>query len=248
MAHWFRFGCVLLLLIGCKSKEAVQKTNYHSKTHLVDKSDFVRNNVIYKTFSIKGRAEYSDKKQRQQFQYKIQGYRDSLLWASLSVMGIEGVRIQIKRDSVWVLNRLKKQVMVGSYRDLEKLGGLSLALGWAQELLVGNTPSFALEAELRPNSNTAIWKQGNTEIALLLNPTNQKLTELVSRQPKRIATINYSQFSESLPILPAQMSFKITGDDERSVALQHQRIEFDTPESLNCSFQVPGDYARVPIP
>ena len=248
MSRLFKLSWVFwLVLIGCKSRENIQKTNYHSKIGTVSKNDFVRNNVIYKTFSIKGKAEYSDKKQRQQFQYKIQGYRDSLLWMSLSVMGIEGVRVQIRRDSVWVLNRLKKQVLYGSYRDLEKLGGVPLALGWAQELLVGNTPALILEADFQPGSSTATWKQGTTEVLLLLNPVNQKLVEVISKQPKRTATINYAQFSESLPILPVQMSFKITGEEYRNIALQHQKIELDASDSPNCSFFIPGDYARVPI-
>ncbi|MCZ2357709.1 MAG: DUF4292 domain-containing protein [Bacteroidia bacterium] len=247
----FFVGCTILATLyifsGCKSGKNIQKKSSYSQKQPFNKNELVHNNVIYKTFLIKGKAEYSDEKTKQQFQYKIQGYRDSLLWASLTVMGFEGMRMKISQDSIWILNRLKKQVMVGSYQDIEKLGGLPVKLDWAQELLVGNTPDFVLDATFEQNSNKAVWKEGSNEFILILDPNNQKLVSLTNKQPKRTTSISYAQFSEVIPILPASMLLKTAGKSEQNVALHHQKVEFDVAGGLNCSFNVPHDYIYVPI-
>jgi hypothetical protein len=60
------------------------------------------------------------------------------IWLSMSILGIEGVRVLIRKDSVFMVDKLNKYYWAEPYSFLEKKAGTSLPFEDLENLLLGN--------------------------------------------------------------------------------------------------------------
>src|SRR4051812_14711341 len=71
----------------------------------------LKNYIEYTTFNAKVRVQYQSKEGSDEATAFIRLKKDSAVWVSLrGALGIEGARVLVTRDSVKVLNFLKKNV------------------------------------------------------------------------------------------------------------------------------------------
>src|SRR5687768_8073607 len=128
MNKMIRFLCFLLmvgLVMGsCRSSKKIQSAIAKKDSTVVlvtndgkaDSLSFIHNttqklfanHIDYKTFSAKINVDYqgSDGKK-----YDVNAFvrmsKDSVIWISVNAaLGIEAMRVLIKKDSVWLLNKL----------------------------------------------------------------------------------------------------------------------------------------------
>src|SRR6218665_325124 len=73
--------------------------------------------------------------------------KDSLIWMSISKLGIEGVRVLVTKDSVKFMDRIKNKYFKGDYAYLSKMLNTELDFEILQSLLVGNSVEFYDEDE-----------------------------------------------------------------------------------------------------
>src|SRR3954447_6158063 len=79
----------------------------------------IKNKIVFNTFNAKVRVQYSGKEGGDEATAYIRLKKDSAIWLSLrGALGIEGFRVLITRDSVKVMNLLKKNVQ---YRSITYL-------------------------------------------------------------------------------------------------------------------------------
>jgi len=74
----------------------------------------------------------------------IRMYKDSLIWISAGMFGVEGYRILINKDSMVILNKLGRSYQVLSNKSLAGLSDAPLSVSQIQNLLLGK-PVFALK-------------------------------------------------------------------------------------------------------
>lgn len=93
---------------------------------------------VFSTLRLRYQAVYEGDN-RQNFQLRVHVQGDSLLWASAGLMGFEGARLLVRKDSVFALNRLAREYYSG---PLDSLRGLFPAGGLADlvALLTGSWP------------------------------------------------------------------------------------------------------------
>jgi hypothetical protein len=60
------------------------------------------------------------------------------IWMSMSILGIEGVRILIRKDSVFILDKLSKKYWAEPYSYLEKKAGIAIPFTDLENLFLGN--------------------------------------------------------------------------------------------------------------
>lgn len=70
---------------------------------------------------------------------------DSVLWASVSALGMEVVRLKMTTDSVWVLNRLEKNYLADPLELVSYAFGIPVSLPLVQNMLLGSPDGFAPE-------------------------------------------------------------------------------------------------------
>lgn len=95
-------------------------------------------NTSFLFLSAKGKAQVTMKNGQQGANLAVRVRRDSIIWVSASLVGIEGVRAVLTPDSVLVLNRLEKTYFSGGYDYLSKLLNVPITFEQMQALLLGD--------------------------------------------------------------------------------------------------------------
>ena len=69
--------------------------------------------------------------------------KDSLVWVSVTAMGIELARMKVSTDSVWVINRMDKTYLAEPLDAISGQLGMPLSLPLVQAQLLGNNEGLA---------------------------------------------------------------------------------------------------------
>ena len=141
-----------------RSKNAVDSIRKAKEVY----SNIFRNKIEFKTFSAKVRVQYDGKEGGDEATAFIRLEKDRMIWLSLrGALGIEGFRLLVTKDSVKVMNLLKKQVQYRTISYLKEITELPFDFQTLQDLIVGN-PVFV-------NSNVVSYKtNGNDELLVLM--------------------------------------------------------------------------------
>ncbi len=138
----------------------------------------LQNKIDFKTFSAKVRVEYNGSDGGDEATAFIRMQKDSLVWLSLrGALGIEGFRVLISKDSVKVMNLLKKQIQYRTISFLQDVTQLPFDFTTLQDLIVGN-PVFL-------DSNIASYKE---------NPDNELLILMLGKIFKHLITLNNTNY------------------------------------------------------
>jgi hypothetical protein len=98
-----------------------------------------KHHVDFDWLSLKARVDYDNGKKSENFTANIRMRRDSVIWVSItSLMGLEVARMLITKDSVEVLNRLKKEHTKKPFNLLDNVAPFKVDISLLQDLLVGN--------------------------------------------------------------------------------------------------------------
>jgi hypothetical protein len=153
------FWGVVISLIGCKTKQTVlsataTEQNVQTET-LVGKTDTLQckrlnyNWITYRAnVSI---ASFETKKENLNVVIFVVNRKDSIIYATLSKMGIEGARFVLTPDTVKFLNHLSSNYYVGDYALLDKLIGFKTNFYMMQSLLTGEDISEEAKSFLQAN-------------------------------------------------------------------------------------------------
>ncbi|CAN5261289.1 hypothetical protein BH09BAC2_BH09BAC2_00770 [soil metagenome] len=99
------------------------------------------NKIDFTTFSAKVKIEYEDSKGKQPDVIAfVRMYKDSVIWASINAtfLNIEAFRILITKDSIFILNKLDKEISYKSINYLEQVAHIPFDFRTLQDLIIGN--------------------------------------------------------------------------------------------------------------
>ena len=87
--------------------------------------------------------------------------KDSVIWMSISKLGIEGARVIVTKDSVKLVNRIKNTYFSGDFAYISKILNTDLDFEMLQSLLVGNSVEFYDEDEkIKPGIDNCEYTLG----------------------------------------------------------------------------------------
>lgn len=208
--------------------------------------------INYTTFNAKLDVDYDDAvgtKLNLNAQLRI--YKDSVIWASITaILGIEGLRVYITRDSVKILDKQNKVYVARSVAYLTEVTALPLTLSSLQDLLVGN-PVF-LDSTLHGYSKgpSTISLQGvNSFFKILFTISDPekillstKLDDLDETR-NRTSFLGYGEY-DSRNGFPFSQRRIITVSEKKklNVELRFKQVTFN--ETLSFPFAIPKNYRR----
>jgi len=220
----------------------------------------------FATFSARFSADYQNGNQKYAFSGQIRIQKDTLIWLSLSVMGIEGMRLMISQDSIKYINRLNDTYLTGDWDDLNRFLHTHIEYDILQSFLIGNDISFyedgkfkasidkdeyKLSAAARMKMKKYIRKQEDAVNVFVqniwLNPQTFKITradvkELRKDNMKLDAT--YSSFESIGNLLfPREMTYQITAENRIMVDVKFSRITIDEP--MKFPFKIPDNFTPI---
>jgi len=207
------FGIIFLLIIGsCRSTKKLQtainkkdtvaivRVDTDSLKLIQDAMDDVHKHYIdFKTFSAKVKIQYEDSKGKQpDVNAFIRIKKDSLIWVSINAtfLNIEAFRILISKDSIWILNKLEKQVEYHALNYLEQVAKIPLDFKTLQDLILGN-PIYV-------GSRVVSYKQ--TENRILISTVGEHFKNLLT------LSANNNNLVERSKLDDINLAFNRTGD------------------------------------
>jgi hypothetical protein len=215
--------------------------------------DLYQSRIDFKTFSAKIKVDYENSKGKQpDVNAYVRIIKDSLIWINIrsAFLDIDAFRILIKRDSVFVVNKLDKEVQFRSISYLQEVTEIPFDYKTVQDLLVGN-PIFMdtnVVSYKKGDDNILIAIAGNVFKHLLTLDTSgkvllhSKLDDLdVSRN--RTADITYSDFEDKSGVrFSAKRQITVSEKNKLDIRMNYKQYDFN--KELSISFSIPKNYKR----
>ncbi|HOY38555.1 MAG TPA: DUF4292 domain-containing protein [Bacteroidales bacterium] len=91
--------------------------------------------IQYHTFMLKADCEFEVNGQSQSFQLNARIQKDSVVWLSMKMLGVEGMRVQCLKDSLYIVDRINNQWSVAAYKDLNNVFSMELCYQFIQAVI-----------------------------------------------------------------------------------------------------------------
>ena len=212
--------------------------------------------INFKTFSAKIAVDYRDANDKKyDLNVNVRMLKDSVIWMSVNaILGIEGIRLLVTKDSVKMLNKQDKVYTARSIDYLQEITALPLDLTVLQDLIIGNAVFL--------DSNLVSFSTANDNTITLLSlgkwfknmvTINEKDKKLLRSKlddadlsKSRTADLTYNGYESKNGFLFAEKR-KITVVEKKKldVGLEFKQYEFNG--EVNFPFSIPKNYKRSKI-
>lgn len=191
--------------------------------------------------------------------------RDSIIWMSLSKLGIEGARIIITKDSVKFVNTMDKRYFKGDFTYISKLLNTELDFEMLQSLLVGNSVTFYDEVEkIKPGVDNCQYTLGTVRKfkirkaergkelrepaqSIYLIPETFKISRVLFYEfnPDRSFDAHYGEFAktDSTQLFPFKMKYIIKAQKNVNIDLIFSKVTLNEEQSF--PFKIPDNYEQI---
>lgn len=284
------FKSIILLffittLTNCRSNKGASKANTESKkmveTLPIDDSKvlpiidhrssrvlskkMLLNEFNYKWLNSKFAATTNIDGKTNSFNASVRSRKDSALWISLSMFGIEGARLLATCDSVKFIDRVNSKFFKGDYSFLSKTLNTEIDFEMLQAILIGNSVEFyddddRLRTYIENGSQVlSTVRKRKIKKALNSNPEENLLKDLAQRiwldgttfkikknvindfNTNRTFQGSYSNFQvvDSL-LFPFDAEFEIQAQRSMKVEINYSKVEINTTQQM--PFNIPSKY------
>ncbi len=284
---------VLFLLIGfiffsCKNKKQISKTESQPTTVITPdsttndkcKMDFKSGKVLAKYLkeneldfnyaSAKFNCNLNFDNEEHSFNVSVRCRKDSVIWLSISKLGIDAARALITKDTVKIMLGLtEKKYFIGDFSYINELLQTNMDYDMLQALLFGNSANFYDEDEkLKPGKDKvncnyflstvkkrAVKKINNGEKqpdenyqTIWMHPGTFKIVmlEFDDIKTKRKFNACYDEFTVIDRFLaPYKLVYSITAEKNIKADIQYSKITLN--EQLTFPFRIPSSYEPIQV-
>lgn len=240
------FVCGLLLLASCKKDTVPTSATAATTTVGAVKVD----NLDFSYLSSKGQVTLNDRNDNLSSGVSIRMQKDSVIWVSvLPGLGIEAARMMLTQDSVYFMNRLKKEYVATDYRFLRSKLQVDVSFDVLQAILLGNYQSMGAEKVVSLEDRHHVQQQRqNLTLDYFISALNNKLEQLNAKDINtgNTITVKYNNFT---PIGQVPFAYELVAQvlqqgQVSDFTLKHSRVTV-SQEPLTFPFGVPGDYTHL---
>jgi hypothetical protein len=263
----------IFFLASCKTQKKIANDN--SKCFLDYKnsktltSNLKSNEFNFEKLNAKINVESTIDSSVNSFSISLRIKKDSLIWMSISKLGIEGARVLITKDSVKFTTRIPGQTnkyFKGNYTYISKLLNTDLDYEMLQSLLIGKSVEFYNEDEkikagidkcrytlgtIRKNKLRKVVEKGKElkEPAqiIYLDPITYKISKILFYEfnPDRSFEAHFTEYKtiDSTHLFPMQMDYIIKAQKNIIINLKYSKILLNEDQSF--PFKIPNDYEQI---
>ena len=155
--------------------------------------------IDFEYLQARGRINYKDSKGERDVKTNVRIHKDSLIWMTFSVIGVQGGKVLINKDSITILSALNKEYFVFTYAELSRRFNFKVDYQVIQSAMLGNLiePRTPDDKTKRASGLDLLeQKQGSVSIKNYINPASAKLErmELLESSSNNTVSIAYSNF------------------------------------------------------
>ena len=210
-------------------------------------------NLEFEYLKAKSKISFQDNNKTVKATANIRIKKDSIIWISLSAIGIEGARAVIKQDSVIFIDRLNKEYRGYDFKDISERFNFDLNYELIQAMILGElTVLLSNEEKVTKTDSYYLVQQRNGGIAIdnYINRTLMKIerVEMIEVETRNTLSFNYGDFQEidekSFPF--SQIIYlNYNGSNEKvSTKIDIQLNKAETVKKLKFPFNIPQRYER----
>lgn len=251
----------LLFISSCKSKKIISSEGtLEKKTHKEILTDVLKSEYKFETLTTKGNIELKAGNSSQKVPAVIKMIKDSIVQASLRIpiIGGEAMRVTFTRDSIIIIDRLKKQYVAERFKDSKTIADFDFNFYNLQAIL---TNSLFIPGHINVTSkdfdkfNVSVTKEvymlqtkgkGNLLYNFAVDASDRIASTLIYNEKKDITLQwSYSDFiKDNDQIYPTNMEAKVNISKKRvDIILSYDKLEIN--KSLSVDNSIPSKYAKV---
>lgn len=260
----------VLFLISCKSQKKItlnkSKCILDFKNSRTLTTNLKANEFQFKKLNAKLNVDALIDSSSNSFAVSLRIKKDSVIWMSLSKLGIEGARVLITKDSVRFINRLTNKYFKGDFAYISKLLNTELDYEMLQSLLVGNSVEFYNEEEkIKPGVDNCQYTLGTIRKyklrkvmgkgkelkepaqSIYLMPETFKIARILFYEfnPERSFDARFDEYKkvDSTQIFPMQMRYTIKAKKCVNIDIDYNKVELNEEQTF--PFKIPDDYEQI---
>lgn len=242
-----------------------QKTRFDYKSARVLADKMEENKFNFNLLTTKFSAETNIEGKTNGFNVSIRTKKDSVLWMSFSLLGIEGARILATQDTIKFIDRVNHKFLISDYNYISQMFQTDIDFEMLQAILIGNYVEFYGEEEkiksFREENQYVISTVRKRKLKKVLNKVNdgEPYKELIQRtyvsndsykitrnlindfSNNRSFDATYQDFQkvDSL-FFPFKQHFEITSTKKITVDINYNKVE--SVNELSFPFNIPSKY------
>jgi hypothetical protein len=202
----------------------------------------------------KARMVFRDDKREREVKANIRIRKDSVIWMTFSVVGVQGGKALINRDSITVVSNVDKEYYVFDYKELSERFNFKIDYHILEAAMLGNlvrTKQTTDEIGHEGDFDVLLQHENTVSIKSLINPVLRKIekVELVESNTNNKLMLEYANFQplgeKNLPYNGAVSVFYKTtaGLINNTITFEYNKIEIGDKE-LKFPFNIPKRYDR----
>ena len=255
----FTFLFTLLLLTSCSTSRKVQTGDTATAKLKKRSAKYLQKQLKAKELDVewlsaKARITYKDVEQTRKFTANIRMRKDSIIWMNVKKINVEAYRILITTDSIYVIDRLKKEYYIEDLKLVEEKFNFPGQFQALQTAILGN-PYFFEKQKLAANiANQQYQLTGDngvrTKSDYFLDGQSYNLEQMAFFDVERDRKLNIF-LEEYAPVLEAAFQFahhrrfevasEETGD--ASIKMDFSKVELNVPKTIK--FSISSRYKLV---
>lgn len=238
---------ILLVVMQACSRKIVPSLPPPPKTIDIEQIDFGY-------LQGKARLVFKDDKRERDVKAAIRIRKDSVIWMTFSVVGVQGGRALINKDSITIVSTVDKEYYVFDYAELSKRFNFKIDYSVIEAAMLGN-PIHPKQPEdqIGQEGEFDILQQKEESISIKnrINPITKKIerVELVESSSNNSLNIDYSNFQplgdKSFPYNGTVTVFykTVAGLISNTITFEYSKAEVGDKE-LKFPFKIPNRYDR----
>ncbi len=210
--------------------------------------------IDFEYFHGKARMLFNDGKKEREVKAHIRIRKDSVIWITFTVIGVQGGKALINKDSITIVSTLDKEYYVFDYASLSRRFNFDVNYQTIQSAFLGNLISKRQDTDIiTPGQPHNLLEQQRATVAIknFINPATRKLEKVEMREANtsNTASILYSNFQTvGEKIYPFNGVISIlyrtsTGIVNTTIAMEYNKAEVGDKE-LKFPFNIPKKYER----
>lgn len=218
-----------------------------SKTLAIQEIDF-------EYFHGKARLNYNDGKKEREVKANIRVRKDSVIWMTFSVIGVQGGKALINKDSITIVSTVDKEYFVFDYKELSRRFNFNIDYNVVQAAFLGNLiqpRTTGDKVERTATYDLLEQRNGTVVIKNFINAALSKIekVELTEGDSKNSITLSYTNFQAvENKIFPyngvINLYYKTPGGILNNViSFEYNKAEVGDKE-LRFPFNIPRKYDR----
>lgn len=245
----------LLLAIGCKSRKVVTappKVEGRDTVITMATAEDLLSFTLkdWKYFSAKINVDFTSGENTTNATVHVRMLKDSLVWLSAGLVGIEGARILINKDSMVLLDKLNRKYKVFKKDQMTEVLDVPLSVDQVQNLILAR-PVYALKLyQVMVNNETSLDIQYNQERYATSHSYAKSVftidtTAIRDRTSRNYATASYTNYS-----VIDGFNFPLSAEIKASngVSMVDIKMNFedvDFVKELTFPFAIPASYEKA---